>query len=314
MEGRDNRRANKFNRSKQHFKKHEPRTKKDIGGPRTMPAESTNRHYSRQEYKVISEETMAVLRHGFYEYNEKKVDISQSIQACIHNAITYKPEDTPLEKEFEKKETIYEINKETTLQGCYREYKANPNANICALNFASAKNPGGGFLNGSHAQEEALARTSALYFSIKDSEMYPYNEKDNNRSLYSDYMIYSPNVPVFRNDQCEFLEEPYKISFITAPCVNTKEALKKRVEQETIDDVMYERMDKLLSVAMYHNTEILVLGAWGCGVFGGSMERVALLFKDLLKTKYDGVFKKVIFDVLSQNDYDVLNEVFNERD
>jgi uncharacterized protein (TIGR02452 family) len=311
MESRDNRRADRFNRSKQHFKKHAPRTKRDMS-KLSKPAENTNRYYSRQEYKVIAEETMAVLTDGFYEYDEEKVDISQSIQDCIKNTVSYKPEDTPLEKEFEKKDTVYEIKKETTLQGCHREYEANSKANICALNFASAKNPGGGFLNGSHAQEESLARASALYLSIKDSEMYLYNTKDDNQSMYSDYMIYSPTVPVFRNDQCEFLEGPYSISFITAPCVNTKEALKKGVQQEQIDDVIYERMDKLLSVAMYHNTDILVLGAWGCGVFGGDIERVALLFKDLLKDKYGGAFEKVIFSVLSQHDFNVLDGVFND--
>ena len=38
--------------------------------------------------------------------------------------------------------------------------------NVAALNFASAKNPGGGFRKGAQAQEECLARCSALYSSL----------------------------------------------------------------------------------------------------------------------------------------------------
>ena len=38
--------------------------------------------------------------------------------------------------------------------------------NVIALNFTSAINPGGGYLNGSKAQEESLCRASMLYKSL----------------------------------------------------------------------------------------------------------------------------------------------------
>ena len=47
------------------------------------------------------------------------------------------------------------------------------------MNFANAHRPGGGFLNGSRAQEESLCRCSTLYKSISSDkawEMYHYKK------------------------------------------------------------------------------------------------------------------------------------------
>jgi len=51
-----------------------------------------------------------------------------------------------------------------TEQGCDKT--------LC-LNFASAKNAGGGFLGGSQAQEESLARSSALYATLMVRPEFP---------------------------------------------------------------------------------------------------------------------------------------------
>jgi uncharacterized protein (TIGR02452 family) len=68
------------------------------------------------------------------------------------------------------------------------------------LNFASAKNPGGGFLNGARAQEESLARSSALYPCLRKSGMYDHHRASGD-CLYTDWMIVSPEVPVYRDDE-----------------------------------------------------------------------------------------------------------------
>ena len=61
-------------------------------------------------------------------------------------------------------------------------------------------NPGGGFLSGSQAQEESLARATALYPCLAQmTEMYETNRQLNS-PLFTDNMIYSPEVPVFRDD------------------------------------------------------------------------------------------------------------------
>ena len=58
-------------------------------------------------------------------------------------------------------ETEFEVNRYTTLDSVRKEY--DKDQNLICLNFASARNPGGGFLNGSQAQEESIARATGLY-------------------------------------------------------------------------------------------------------------------------------------------------------
>jgi uncharacterized protein (TIGR02452 family) len=60
---------------------------------------------------------------------------------------------------------------------------------VALLNFASARNPGGGFLNGSQAQEESLARASGLYASISKMTDYYEANRWTKSTLYTDHMI-----------------------------------------------------------------------------------------------------------------------------
>jgi len=50
-------------------------------------------------------------------------------------------------------------------------------------------------------------------------EMYEAN-RNYKSALYTNYMIYSPRVPVFRDDAGSLLKEPYFMDIITAPAVN----------------------------------------------------------------------------------------------
>src|SRR5262249_6939710 len=113
-------------------------------------------------------------------------------------------------------------------------------------------------------------------------ELYEYNRRLTT-CLYSDYMIYSPAVPVFRADNGALLERPYLVSFLTAPAVNANAV--KRNEPSRVGHIratMKQRLERLLWVAHEHGHRSLILGAWGCGVFGNEPAMVAELFEETL--------------------------------
>jgi uncharacterized protein (TIGR02452 family) len=167
-----------------------------------------------------------------------------------------------------------------------------------ALNFASAKHPGGGFLGGARAQEESLARSSGLYACLNGNPMYTFHHARSD-ALYTDYAIYSPDVPVFRDDEGGLLDQPYLCSFITSPAPNAKVVLERdRRRRAEIRDAMDRRIRKVLAIAAARGHEALVLGAWGCGVFGNDSQEVAELFQRALGYHFQGVFTRVVFAVL----------------
>lgn len=184
---------------------------------------------------------------------------------------------------------------------------------VLLLNFASAKNPGGGFLGGSRAQEESLARSSGLYPCIvPHAEMYDANRRCGS-CLYTDYMIWSPDVPVFRDDEDQLLEEPYTVSMLTVPAVN--DGAVRGSDRESIESTMWRRMLKLLAVTALHEHSDLVLGAWGCGVFKNDATKVAGWFHTALTDPayYRNVFRKVVFAVLDWSDERRFIGPFEER-
>ena len=163
------------------------------------------------------------------------------------------------------------------------------------LNFASATSPGGGFLSGARAQEEYLARSSCLYQCIRDNPMYAYHRAHYD-PLFSDYMLYSPEVPVMRGDDGELLEEPYVVSIITAAAAHANEVPRER--RKDISPVMWRRILKVLAVGATHDYDGIVLGAWGCGAFGNDGTEIAGLFRKALEHNFRGAYKHVIFAIV----------------
>ncbi|RFU41072.1 TIGR02452 family protein [Actinomadura logoneensis] len=168
-----------------------------------------------------------------------------------------------------------------------------------ALNFASAKNPGGGFLNGAHAQEEGLARASGLYASLRAAREYYEVHRELRDPLYTDHMIYSPAVPVFRTDSGALLDEPYSVAFLTSSAPN-RGATHEEHKLARLPDVLRQRALKVLAAAAFHGHRRIVLGAWGCGVFRNDPNEVAEAFADALRPDggpFARHFETVVFAV-----------------
>lgn len=261
----------------------------------------------RSTKKVIALDTLDVVEKGFYINSlGAKIDFFAIQQAAEKNTILYTPTDLEslvVDTSYltGKFQTKFIVNGLTTLDAVRQEFEADKN--VVCLNFASARNPGGGFLNGSEAQEESIARASGLYNCQLKAEAYYTSNRASESCLYTHHLIYSPNVPILKDEEGEFLQDLVYTSIITAPAVNTGVVL--RNEPQNIDKilpVMKERMDMVLALCKKHGHQTLILGAWGCGVFGNDPKTIADLFKELLTTKYANQFEKVVFAVYSKNE------------
>lgn len=258
--------------------------------------------------KGMAKDTLDILAKKYYiNENNEKINIENELEISKKETFLFTPEQLSKIKESPMPEASFETKIETwkcsSLKAILRLAEEENQEKIMCLNFASAKNPGGGFINGAEAQEESLARTSGLYESLLQAWDYYTIHRAMESCFYTDTMIYSSKVPVFRKDKGELLPKPVLCNFITSPAVNA--GVVKRQEPERaheILDAMDLRMDKMLSLALQQGNEVLILGAWGCGVFKNDPKEIAGLFRKYIQGKYKNKFKRVVFAVLTKKE------------
>jgi uncharacterized protein (TIGR02452 family) len=257
-----------------------------------------NREYRQQ----LARETLAALERGSYNGPIGLVNFAKAQRTAEIGSRLYHPADGgDLLRELTwpaGPPADVRVYNATTLEGASQlamEY-----GRVGVLNFASARNPGGGFLSGSHAQEESLARSSGLYPCLTQlAEMYAYNSQPTSTALYSDHLIYSPGVPVLRRDDGHWLPQPLLLDIITAPAVNAG-ALARNAPSllPQLLPTMRQRLRLVLAAAARHGVEALVLGAWGCGVFANDPVQVAQLFAEALaEPPIRGRFRRIDFAI-----------------
>jgi uncharacterized protein (TIGR02452 family) len=251
---------------------------------------------SPQNLFWVDAETMDLLKSDQYEsHNGTMVPIGARIRGAVQHTLCYTPTETLPSAPTSQYETKFSVVNATTLSQA--KGMADRGLRVAVLNFASAKRPGGGFGGGAVAQEEYLCRLSGLYPCLKEMGRPMYEAHKHFRSsLYTSWVIYSPDVPVFRNDNYELLDTPWDVSVLTCPAPNLSGS-GKLVSNTEVRQILHERAGRVLSVAESNGHDALVLGAWGCGVFGCSPKMVAEVFRDLLTGPFSGAFREVAFAV-----------------
>ena len=185
---------------------------------------------------------------------------------------------------------------------------------LCVLNFASATNPGGGVVNGSSAQEEALCRVSTLYFTLDTDENREHFYKPHRMShdpIHNDDILYTPDIIVFKTDTSTPEQMPesdwFNCDVITCAAPNLRENPANRhnsgdgserllLSDEELTRVHRKRDRRIFDVAVQNQVDVLVLGAFGCGAFRNSPAVVAAVMLTLAK-EYEHAFKTIEFAV-----------------
>ena len=244
---------------------------------------------TKEERQIIAENHFKEMQNPMIEALTKKSQkdsiIYDDIIECNNDIVV---EDLTTEK------AIYEYNIGNVVEG------------FCILNFASFTRPGGGFIKGSIAQEEALCHVSNLYnilLGFKNKYDENYKKPSFNNGLYDNWAIYSPNVYFKINEVQRYA------NVITCPAPNYTVYKEKSDNDILYDDILRSRIKYVLDIAKVNDQKTLILGAFGCGVFGNDPTKVAIMFKSLLRNYK---FKKIIFAIPNSGNgnYEAFKKVF----
>jgi len=233
--------------------------------------------------KAIARETLEILDRGYYDGPAGRVEVGEAHRASVAGSRFIPAEETiklPPKGEGERTRSLLW---DCATVRAVLDLTAQGEEKIGVLNFASAKNPGGGFLNGAMAQEESLAASSGLYRTLTPHEEYYRRNRGCGTMMYTDCAIYSPDVVFFRDEGFRLLEKPVTASVLTIPAVNLGQVMQKGEDVGTAKAVMKKRMGRVLELFGSMGDRVLVLGAYGCGVFRNDPREVARWWEELLE-------------------------------
>lgn len=255
---------------------------------------------AREELIKIFENTVWMC-----ENNRRLVDKIKSSMAC-NRVISEENADDILENLIYGNETEKEVKIIVSKKRSFEAASAYRGKHISVLNFASATNPGGGVTKGASAQEECLCRVSTLYKCISASEITEAFHKKHWRALktgemdsfYNDDCIQTCNVTVFKSDTAKTVLLPEKdwfdVDVISCAAPNLRRMSqhnkhwKKNVTDQELLDIYKKRINRVLDIARYAKSEVVILGAFGCGAFANPPELVAkAMHASIDEHKYD---------------------------
>ncbi|MFF6772613.1 TIGR02452 family protein [Streptomyces sp. NPDC012637] len=253
--------------------------------------------------RALARENERIVAEGRYTApGGRTVPLAEQLAAALEGTRLYGPEPVPVTPDSDRTTTL-RVTGESSLAAARRMLREDASAPVAVLNFASARNPGGGYLNGAQAQEEALCRSSALYGTLLRAPAYYEHHRAERDAFYTDRVIHSPAVPVFRDDRGTLLDEPFAVGFLTSPAPNAGVIQRRTPELAgRVPAALASRAERVLETAAANGYRRLVLGAWGCGVFRNDPAEVAGAFKALLTGdgRFARHFDEVVFGVLDR--------------
>lgn len=153
-------------------------------------------------------------------------------------------------------------------------------------------------MKGTVAQEEYLCQNSTLYNVLSQfTSYYEKNRLNTNDALYWNRAIYSPGIVV--------LPSEVKVDVLSCATPNIKAS--RMIDSKKVQAVI-SRIKFVLDILEKEACDTVILGAFGCGVFGNDPRFVAKTFRS------QGVlhrgFKRVVFAI--PNSKSVNHRAFEE--
>lgn len=183
----------------------------------------------------------------------------------------------------------------------YKKQEFNP----LLLNMTDWNVPGGAVAFGSGAQEEECFRRSN-YHKHLTKEYYPMGDID---------AVYSKNVEYYRHGPGQLykiMDNPVNLDMVASPAIRHPQLTEDCQMFEIDSDVflMREKIRMLLAIGVENNHDVIVLSAWGCGVFGCPPIHMAKLFRSVIEEEFSSCYRGIVFAILDEKTYSIYNDVF----
>jgi hypothetical protein len=214
-----------------------------LHGMLALRTQVTGEDGAESEPEVLQEDEGKKGKEGIEENKGKaKEGIEEIIASGEEAKETKQPHDQLSSTETVKQDEAKQVDAGEEVKEAEQTNEPQPtsaNHTIGVLNFASAKKPGGGFINGSQAQEESIARSSTLYPSLVSPEgrkFYTHFRADPDNAFYTHAMVYSPAVVLFRGDMGDW-KKPIDVDVLTSAAVNAgdvRENLRRDQEMHSL--------------------------------------------------------------------------------
>ena len=247
-------------------------------------------------------DALDVVNEGNYSVGSLEVNFREEQQAAEEGTRVYSPDElaslrSVADEDSNPRIEVIDATAQIAAKSLSNE-STGQKSPVAILNFAAAKNPGGGFLYGNRAQEEELCLCSGLYNCLQRCKAYYEANEQEASFLYTDYAIYSPAVPFFKtSSQGNRFELPFLASVITSAAPNTKAFLQDEPDEtEALEQAFLRRWQNVLCIARDQGVTRLLLGAWGCGAFGGDPFLVAKTAKRAIG-EYGKGFQSIVFAI-----------------